>query len=102
MTEQNDTRTRPLSPHEYEVVFWLNELCKETGGDATASDLFEHYYKHGRPSYQNWSGRKLAVVLRTLADRGLVLTSGDTDAKLPGKPRRRYWLSEKGLRWITP
>jgi hypothetical protein len=57
-----------MYPHEYEVLFWL---AVDYGNSATARELFEGHYQH-RPSYQNWSGRKVGTVLRGLRRKGLV------------------------------
>lgn len=59
---------RMIYPHQYEVLFWL---AVDKAHSATARELFESHYQH-RPSYQQWDGRKVGNVLRSLRRLGLV------------------------------
>jgi hypothetical protein len=99
MGEGTTTEARMLMPHEYAVA-WHLALITERAEDATAAEVYEQGFEHGRPSYQQWTPQKVAVVLTGLLRRGLVANSGSTDAWLPGKQARRWRLTGNGHRWL--
>lgn len=93
---------RMLWPHHFMVLWWLANEAAKNGGDATAADVFRAGFEFGRPDYQRWSPRKVSTILTALWRRGLVETSAATDAWLPGRPVRRYWVTERGWRVLAP
>lgn len=92
---------RLMMPHMFEVL-WVLALVTKDKPDALASEVYEEAFRHGRPSYQNWTPQKIATVLKTLRRRGLVENSQATDEALPAAQTRRWWISEKGWTVLNP
>lgn len=90
-----------MMPTSFEVL-WVLALETDKKPDALARDVYEHAFKRGRPSYQQWTPNKVGSHLATLRRRGLVANSAETDNELPGSLIRRWSLTEKGWAVLNP
>lgn len=100
MNAQVDTN-RLMMPHMFEVL-WVLALETKDKPDALAAEVYEHAYRHGRPSFQKWTPQKISTVLKSLRRRGLVENSQATDESLPVAQTRRWWITDKGWTVLNP